>query len=391
VAAPVSTSYAGVATEGHPYKTMLKVINVVGARPNFMKVAPIVAAMKRRPRKFLPLVVHTGQHYDSAMSDSFFRDLELPEPDTHLGVGSASHAAQTAAVMERFEPVVLREKPDWVLVVGDVNSTIACALVCVKLGVKVAHVEAGLRSRDRSMPEEINRLLTDQISDLLFTPSHDADENLLAEGIPRERIRLVGNVMIDSLQKSLNVARALPTREQLGLSGVDYALLTLHRPSNVDLRESFERILAALEVIAAKLPIVFPVHPRTKKTIAELGLSARVASIKDLRVVEPLGYLDFLNLSSGARLVLTDSGGIQEETTALGIPCLTLRENTERPITVEMGTNVVVGTDTTKIITAASTALNGSAKKPLRQPPLWDGQTSERILDALEEFDPGSR
>ena len=375
-----------MATEGHPYKTMLKVINVVGARPNFMKVAPIVAAMKRRPDKFLPLVVHTGQHYDSAMSDSFFRDLELPEPDTHLGVGSASHAAQTAAVMERFEPVVLREKPDWVLVVGDVNSTIACALVCVKLGVKVAHVEAGLRSRDRSMPEEINRLLTDQIADLLFTPSHDADENLLAEGIPRERIRLVGNVMIDSLQKSLNVARALPTREQLGLSGVDYALLTLHRPSNVDLRESFERILDALEVIAARLPIVFPVHPRTKKTIAELGLSARVASIKDLRTVQPLGYLDFLNLSSSARLVLTDSGGIQEETTALGIPCLTLRENTERPITVEMGTNVVVGTDTTKIITAASTALNGSAKRTLRQPPLWDGQTSERILDALEEY-----
>jgi len=375
-----------VATEGHPYKTMLKVINVVGARPNFMKVAPIVAAMKKRPEKFLPLVVHTGQHYDSAMSDSFFRDLELPEPDTHLGVGSGSHAVQTAAVMERFEPVVLREKPDWVLVVGDVNSTIACALVCVKLGVKVAHVEAGLRSRDRSMPEEINRLLTDQIADLLFTPSHDADENLLAEGIPRERIRLVGNVMIDSLQKSLNVARALPTREQLGLSGVDYALLTLHRPSNVDLRESFERILDALEVIAARLPIVFPVHPRTKKTIAELGLSARVASIKDLRTVQPLGYLDFLNLSSSARLVLTDSGGIQEETTALGIPCLTLRENTERPITVEMGTNVVVGTDTTKIITAASTALNGSAKRTLRQPPLWDGQTSERILDALEEY-----
>src|SRR5688572_180684 len=351
-----------------------------------MKVAPIVAAMKARPQKFQPLVVHTGQHYDADMSDSFFRDLQLPQPDTHLGVGSGSHAAQTAAVMERFEPVVLREKPDWVLVVGDVNSTVACALVCVKLGVKVAHVEAGLRSRDRSMPEEINRLLTDQISDLLFTPSHDADENLLAEGIPRERIRLVGNVMIDSLQKSLNVARTLQTKEQLGLSGVDYALLTLHRPSNVDLRESFERILAALEVITAKLPIVFPVHPRTKKTIAELGLSARVASIKDLRTVEPLGYLDFLNLSSSARLVLTDSGGIQEETTALGIPCLTLRENTERPITVEMGTNVVVGTDTTKIIAAANAALNGSAKKTASQPPLWDGRTSERILDALEEF-----
>ena len=364
---------------------MLKVINVVGARPNFMKVAPIVAAMKRRPATFQPLVVHTGQHYDSAMSDSFFRDLDLPEPDTHLGVGSRSHAAQTAAVMERFEPVVLREKPDWVLVVGDVNSTIACALVCVKLGVKVAHVEAGLRSRDRTMPEEINRLLTDQIADLLFTPSPDADENLLAEGIPRERIRFVGNVMIDSLQKNLQAARDLRTKEQLGLQDRGYALLTLHRPSNVDLYDSFERILSALEVIASKLPIVFPVHPRTRKTIAELGLSDRVARITELRTVDPLGYLEFLNLSSSARLVMTDSGGIQEETTALGIPCLTLRENTERPITVEMGTNVVVGTDTTKIIAAATAALNGSAKKALRQPPFWDGRTSERILDALEE------
>ena len=368
-------------------RDMLKIINVVGARPNFMKVAPIVAAMKRRPAKFQPLVVHTGQHYDAAMSDSFFRDLELPQPDMHLGVGSASHAAQTAAVMERFEPVVINEKPEWVLVVGDVNSTLACALVCVKLGVKVAHVEAGLRSRDRTMPEEINRLLTDQIADLLFTPSHDADENLIAEGIPRERIRLVGNVMIDSLLRNLERARELPTRDQLGLAGTDYALLTLHRPSNVDLRHSFEPILDALEAIASKLPIVFPVHPRTRKTIDELGLSDRVARIKDLRLLDPLGYLDFLNLSSSARLVLTDSGGIQEETTALGIPCLTLRENTERPITVEMGTNVVVGTDSAKIIAAATAALNGSAKKPAQQPPLWDGRTSERILDALEEFD----
>jgi UDP-N-acetylglucosamine 2-epimerase (non-hydrolysing) len=364
---------------------MLKVINVVGARPNFMKVAPIVAAMKRRPASFEPLVVHTGQHYDAAMSDSFFQDLDLPQPDVHLGVGSASHAAQTAAVMERFEPVVLQEKPDWVLVVGDVNSTLACALVCVKLGIKVAHVEAGLRSRDRTMPEEINRLLTDQIADLLFTPSTDADDNLIAEGIPRERIRFVGNVMIDSLQQNLKAARNLQTKAQLGLTG-DYALLTLHRPSNVDLRQSFEPILSALEAIASKLTIVFPVHPRTRKTITELGLSDRVDSIKNLCVVDPLGYLDFLNLSSGARLVLTDSGGIQEETTALGIPCLTLRENTERPITVEMGTNVVVGTDTARIIAAANAALNGSAKKTARQPPLWDGHTSERILDALEEF-----
>jgi UDP-N-acetylglucosamine 2-epimerase (non-hydrolysing) len=248
----------------------------------------------------------------------------------------------------------------------------------------VAHVEAGLRSRDRTMPEEINRLLTDQIADLLFTPSRDADENLIAEGIPKERICFVGNVMIDSLQKNLAVARALPTHRQLGIDGIDYALLTLHRPSNVDGRDSFDRILTALEVIAEKLPIVFPVHPRTRKTIEELGLRDRVDAIKDLRLTEPLGYLDFLNLSSRARLVLTDSGGIQEETTALGIPCLTLRENTERPITVEIGTNVIVGTDTAKIIAAANATLNGTAKKPLEQPPLWDGHTSERILDALE-------
>lgn len=363
---------------------MLKVINVVGARPNFMKVAPIVAAMKRRPTKFHPLVVHTGQHYDAAMSDSFFRDLELPQPDTHLGVGSASHAAQTAAVMQRFEPIVINEKPDWVLVVGDVNSTLACALVCVKLGVKVAHVEAGLRSRDRTMPEEINRLLTDQIADLLLTPSADADANLRAEGIPPERIRLVGNVMIDSLLQNLERARGSDIKTDLGLTDKDYGVLTLHRPSNVDAPDTFARILAALETITQTLPVIFPVHPRTRKTIAELGLSDRVASIKNLRLIDPLGYLDFLSLYSAARLVLTDSGGIQEETTALGIPCLTLRENTERPITVELGTNVVVGTETSRIVTAASAALNGSAKRTTQTPPLWDGHTSERILDALE-------
>jgi len=363
---------------------MLKVINVVGARPNFMKVAPIVAAMKQRPTKFQPLVVHTGQHYDAAMSDSFFRDLELPQPDTHLGVGSASHAAQTAAVMERFEPVVLAEKPDWVLVVGDVNSTLACALVCVKLGVKVAHVEAGLRSRDRTMPEEINRILTDQIADLLLTPSPDADANLKAEGIPPERIRFVGNVMIDSLLQNLERARASGVRSELGVTDMDYGVLTLHRPSNVDQPETFARILAALETITHTLPVIFPVHPRTRKTIAALGLSERVAAMKNLRLIDPLGYLDFLSLYSNARLVLTDSGGIQEETTFLNIPCVTLRENTERPITVELGTNVIVGTDTTRIVDAATAALNGSAKKTARQLPLWDGHASERILDALE-------
>ena len=362
---------------------MLKVINVVGARPNFMKVAPIVEAMKRREREFAPLVVHTGQHYDSMMSDAFFRDLELPEPDFYLEVGSASHAAQTAAVMGRFEPVVLREKPDWVVVVGDVNSTLACALVCVKLGVKVAHVEAGLRSRDRTMPEEINRLLTDQIADLLLTPSRESDENLRAEGIPPKRIRFVGNVMIDSLLKYLPLAHQSTIREDLKLGDGDYAVLTLHRPSNVDEPETFARILDALEEIGNRLPIIFPVHPRTRKTISDLGLKDRIEQSGKLRLIDPVGYLDFLRLCSGARLVLTDSGGIQEETTVLGIPCLTLRENTERPITVEMGTNEIVGTDPRKITVAALAVLDESSKRNSSIPPLWDGHTAERILDAL--------
>lgn len=362
---------------------MLKVINVVGARPNFMKVAPIVEAMKRREQEFTPLVVHTGQHYDSAMSDSFFRDLELPQPDVYLGVGSASHAAQTAAVMERFEPVVIREKPDWVMVVGDVNSTLACALVCAKLGIKVAHVEAGLRSRDRTMPEEINRLLTDQIADLLFTPSEDAGENLRAEGIPAERIRFVGNIMIDSLLKHLPRAQESTVVKDLGLSEREYAVLTLHRPSNVDDASTFARILEALEEISKRLPIIFPVHPRPRKTIAELGFSERIAKAHALRLIEPLGYIDFLGLCSKARLVLTDSGGIQEETTVLGIPCVTFRESTERPITVELGTNIVAGTDPEKIIAAAFAALDRSKPENHRVPPLWDGHTAERILSAL--------
>jgi len=361
---------------------MLKVINVVGARPNFMKVAPIVAAMKRREREFTPLVVHTGQHYDAAMSDAFFADLDLPQPDVHLGVGSASHAAQTAAVMERFEPVVIQERPDWVLVVGDVNSTFAAALVCVKLGVRVAHVEAGLRSRDRTMPEEINRILTDQIADLLFTPSADADQNLIAEGIPRERIRLVGNVMIDSLYQHLERAQQSTVRERLGLTGARYAVLTLHRPSNVDDRTTFEGILSALERISEELPIIFPVHPRAARTIAELGLLDRLKNARNLRLIEPLGYLDFLNLYSGAQLVLTDSGGIQEETTVLGIPCLTLRENTERPITVSLGTNRIVGTNPEKIVAEALAALQQPARSRV-DIPLWDGNTAERIVAAL--------
>ena len=337
----------------------------------------------------MPLVLHTGQHYDASMSDVFFEDLNLPKPDIYLGVGSASHAAQTAAVMAKFEPVVLEEKPDWVIVVGDVNSTLACALVCVKLGVKVAHVEAGLRSRDRTMPEEINRLLTDQIADLLFTPSRDADANLIGEGIPAERIRFVGNVMIDSLYQQLEAAKLSTIGQELGLSNQDYAVLTLHRPSNVDEPETFSRILDALEQISSRIRIVFPVHPRTRKKIESFGLGKRI-EVAGLQLLEPLGYLDFLSLYSRARLVLTDSGGLQEETTVLSIPCLTLRENTERPITVESGTNTVVGTDPVKITSAAFAALaterNGSA---LRVPELWDGHAARRIVDELLMFDAG--
>jgi UDP-N-acetylglucosamine 2-epimerase (non-hydrolysing) len=353
-----------------------------------MKVAPIVAAMKQRPSRFNSLVLHTGQHYDAMMSDAFFADLDLPQPDIHLGVGSGSHAVQTASIMERFEPVVLKEKPDWVLVVGDVNSTIACALVCVKLGIKVAHVEAGLRSRDRTMPEEINRLLTDQIADLLLTPSPDADVNLRNEGIPAERIRFVGNVMIDSLFKNLDRARSSNIKNELGLSDNEYSVLTLHRPANVDAREPFERIIDALESISAQLPVIFPAHPRTRKTLKDLSLDSRLGKLANVRIIDPLGYLDFLALYSSARLVMTDSGGIQEETTALGIPCLTLRENTERPITIEHGTNVLVGTDTALIISEAAKALNGPAKRVNHDIPLWDGHAAERILDVLEEVVP---
>jgi UDP-N-acetylglucosamine 2-epimerase (non-hydrolysing) len=363
---------------------MLKVLNIVGARPNFMKIAPIVREMRRRAGQFQPRIVHTGQHYDEAMSDSFFRDLGIPAPDFHLEVGSASHAVQTAKIMMAFEPVVLQEKPEWVLVVGDVNSTIACALVCSKLGVKIAHVEAGLRSRDRSMPEEINRLLTDSISDLLLTTSEDADENLRQEGVTGSKIKFVGNVMIDSLFYNLERSKSSKARENLDLNDKDYAVLTLHRPSNVDEETTFSRLLDALVSISEKLPVIFPVHPRTKANLEKFGFGERVEN-SNIRLIEPLGYLDFMNLYSGAKLVLTDSGGLQEETTALGIPCLTLRENTERPITIELGTNILVGTSTEKIKQAAFEVLENSAPRAAKIPPLWDGHAAERICDALIE------
>lgn len=362
---------------------MLKILNVVGARPNFMKIAPVLAEMRRRPQRIEPLLVHTGQHYDEAMSDSFFADLEIPRPDINLEVGSASHAEQTARIMLAFEKVLLEHQPDWVVVVGDVNSTMAATLVAVKLLVRVAHIEAGLRSRDRRMPEEINRLVTDALADLLLTPSPDADENLLREGVAPEKLRFVGNVMIDTLFRQLERARQSPILERFALQPQTYCAMTLHRPSNVDDRAALVGILDALDDIQQRLPVVFPVHPRTRARLAEFGLLERVKQQPNLLLVEPLGYLDFLQLYSNSRLVLTDSGGVQEETTALSIPCLTLRENTERPITVTEGTNRIVGNDPGAIRREAFAALD-NPQTAARIPALWDGQAAARIVDAIE-------
>lgn len=364
---------------------MLKILNVVGARPNFMKIAPIMREMQRRPDIFNPVIVHTGQHYDEEMSDAFFNDLGIPEPDFYLDVGSASHAVQTARIMTAFEPVVIAEQPDWVVVVGDVNSTIACALVCSKLGIRVAHVEAGLRSRDRTMPEEINRLLTDAISDLLLTTAEDADANLRAEGIEAKKIRFVGNVMIDSLFYSLENAAASGIREEYGVSEGEYAVVTLHRPSNVDHKATFQGILSALIDISDRLPVIFPAHPRTKSRIVRFGLGKMLRG-SGVRLIDPLGYSDFLRLYSGSRLVLTDSGGLQEETTALGIPCVTIRENTERPITITLGTNQLAGTDPKRILELVGQILEGNGQNEKKIPPLWDGKAAVRICDAIVDY-----
>ena len=361
----------------------LKVLHVVGARPNFMKTAPIMAEMAKHPDQFQQVLVHTGQHYDDSMSQVFFDDLGLPQPDHYLGVGSGTHAEQTARVMLAFEPLLRELRPDLVLVVGDVNSTLACALVCVKLGVKIGHVEAGLRSFDRTMPEEFNRLLTDQIADPLFTPSRDADANLLREGIPSERIHFVGNVMIDTLVRLLPKAEQLTVRTDLGLRTQDYVLVTLHRPSNVDDPDTLREILLALNDIARDIPVIFPVHPRTRQRMTEFGFDNLQPETCNLQLLEPLGYLDFLALMREAALVLTDSGGIQEETTYLGIPCLTARPNTERPVTVEMGTNrLVLQSERGAIVAAVREVLNGD-RQPGRVPELWDGRAAERIVCIL--------
>lgn len=355
----------------------MKILHVVGARPNFMKVAPLVAALRASTGAVEQVLVHTGQHYDHQMSRLFFEDLDLPPPDEYLGVGSGTHAEQTARVMLAFEPALLKHQPDWVLVVGDVNSTLACALVCAKLGLPLAHVEAGLRSGDRSMPEEINRLLTDQIADLLFTPSPDAGANLIREGIDPAKIHFVGNVMIDSLVKMLPKARSRPLLERLGLRPRQYTLVTLHRPSNVDDAPTLTEIISALEQMARCQPVVFPVHPRTRSRMESLGLRPEF-----VRLLEPLGYLDFLCLMDSASLVLTDSGGIQEETTFLGIPCLTVRSTTERPITLTHGTNrLVVGRR--QAILQAVDELAGAEAGPRQLLELWDGHAAERIARVL--------
>jgi len=355
----------------------VKIVNVVGARPNFVKMSPLIREMLRHPT-IVPTLVHTGQHYDDAMSARFFAELEIPAPDHNLGVGSGSHAIQTAQVMQRLEPLLTSVRPDLVLAVGDVNSTLAAAITAVKLGLPLVHVEAGLRSFDRAMPEEINRLLTDAVADLLFVTEEDARVNLLREGVAPAKIHFVGNVMVDALLAFKPRWEASPILDRLPLDGKPYAVLTLHRPTNVDDPDTLNELLGALQEIGRHLPIVFPVHPRVRPRLA-LGASA---SNRGLVCLPPLGYLDFVALMSRARLVLTDSGGVQEETTMLGVPCLTLRDSTERPVTVSHGTNRVIGTRPQRIVEEALRVLD-DPPRPVAPPPLWDGRAAQRIVRIL--------
>ena len=363
----------------------MKVINVVGARPNFMKMAPIIEAMNRHPDQIEHLLVHTGQHYDQQMSKAFFDDLGMPKPDIDLGVGSGSQAEQTGKVMMAFERVCEQEQPDLVMVVGDVNSTMACTITAKKLGIRVAHVEAGLRSRDMSMPEEINRLCTDVLCDDLYTTDRIAGENLRKEGVDEEKIHFVGNVMIDTLLKHRQMAAALDLRQKWGLKPGQFATLTLHRPSNVDDKAVLQGVLEALHEIASKLPIVFPIHPRTRKMVDQFNFGHffnQGEKVEGIWLTEPLGYLEFLHLNMQAGLVLTDSGGLQEETTVLGVPCITMRSNTERPITCEVGTNIMVGNRPEAILAAARQILDGKVKQG-SIPEKWDGHAAERIVEHL--------
>lgn len=361
-------------------KKIVKIIYVVGTRPNFVKIASILRASANIP-EIQSLLVHTGQHYTDNMDKTFFEALDIPMPDINLRVGSLSHAQQTAEVMKRFEPVVLKHSPDAVLVVGDVNSTVACALVGAKLGVKTVHVEAGLRSFDRTMPEEINRILTDSISDILFVTEPSGLANLRREGIDGTRVHFVGNVMIDTLELYREKAANSGILADLSIQAKEYAVVTLHRPSNVDQHEALTGILEGLAEIQKKLKVIFPVHPRTFKNLARSGLIQQLERLPNMLITDPLGYLDFLKLMSQSKLVITDSGGIQEETTILGIPCLTVRENTERPITITEGTNILVGTDTNKMLNGYRKSLN--MRKPDTRPKLWDGKASERIIQVL--------
>jgi UDP-N-acetylglucosamine 2-epimerase (non-hydrolysing) len=420
-----SYSSQGTSLDNMVPANTIKIMTIVGARPNFMKAAPVVAAIRKHNERLAMLprlagdadsqftlqnvLVHTGQHYDEAMSDRFFADLNIPKPDVHLGVGSGSHAAQTAEIMKRFEEVLLREKPDLLVVVGDVNSTLACTLVAAKISFDIngtrpliAHVEAGLRSFDRAMPEEINRILTDHLADLLFVTEESGLRNLREEGIPDEKVHFVGNTMIDSLlafkdqADRSDILDRLSLRNRNGAQGstngaARYALLTLHRPSNVDQRETFLNILEGLEELSNSCPVIFPAHPRTQKKLAEFHLERFFKSAGEdsrpaqadgrIRLVEPLGYLDFLCLMANAALVVTDSGGIQEETTCLGVPCVTVRENTERPITVKVGTNILAGTSKEGIRQATRKQLTSSVSGSV--PEAWDGKSAQRILDVI--------
>ena len=359
----------------------MKIISVVGARPNFMKIAPILRELKKYPT-FQSLLVHTGQHYDAKMSDVFFSDLQIPEPDIFLNVGSGSHARQTAEVMTRFEDVLNKEKPDLVIVVGDVNSTLACSVTAAKMNVKVAHVEAGLRSFDKTMPEEINRLVTDALSDYLFTTEKSGNEHLVQEGKKPEQIFFTGNVMIDSLVFSQDRIRVSNIVSQLQLDPQPYIVVTLHRPSNVDNPESLEKVICILDELQKQVQVVFPIHPRSLKMIEQFGYKSKIGSMRQLKLTEPIGYIDFLSLMSRAKAVVSDSGGLQEESTYLGIPCLTMRENTERPVTIDVGTNTLVGLDEKKISDCMGSIMNGAYKKGTK-PELWDGKAAERIVATL--------
>ncbi|GBD89452.1 UDP-2,3-diacetamido-2,3-dideoxy-D-glucuronate 2-epimerase [bacterium BMS3Abin04] len=358
---------------------MKKVISVVGARPNFMKIAPIHRAFQKYKNHVKHLICHTGQHYDEKMSKVFFDDLELPKPDFYLGIGSGSHAEQTAKVMIEFEKILIQEKPDLVLVVGDVNSTIACSLTAAKLHIKIVHVEAGLRSFDKMMPEEINRVLTDSISDYLFVTEKSGMENLMHEGVPDSKVFFVGNVMIDSLAYYLNKTNGAML-SKFGLEPGKYVLVTLHRPSNVDSKEQLTKLINMLNRVSEKRKVLFPIHPRTLKNLKEYNLLDE--DNKNLILTDPIGYIDFLSLTKNAELILTDSGGIQEESTYLGVQCITLRTSTERPVTVEIGTNQLLGTDLNKAELAANLVLEGN-KKQGRIPDLWDGKAAERITEIL--------